>query len=274
MTDASDRITPVIDFDHDLAGLFDLDGQVAFVPGGAGGLGEAIAWGLARHGAAVAVAGRDASKADALAAALTNAKHRAAAFTFEATDVASIEHTVATVADLFGRVDILVNCIGIQIEERLGEVTEAAFDRVYATNLKAAMFLGQAVARRQMAARSGGRQIHLLSVRAQLGLRDRGYSAYCATKGGLVMLVKQHAMELAPHGVTVNGVAPTFVYTEMIRHVIERPQFRAEVESRIPLGRIADPKDVVGPVLFFASPASGFVTGQVLYVDGGITASQ
>ena len=88
------------------------------------------------------------------------------------------------------------------------------------------------------------------------------------------MLVKQHAMELAPHQITVNGVAPTFVYTEMIRHVMERPDFRAELERRIPLGRIADPKDVVGPVLFFAAPASGFVTGQILYVDGGITASQ
>ena len=274
MTNASARITPVIDFEQDLAGLFDLTGQVAFVPGGTGGLGEAIAWGLARHGATVAIAGRDKSKAEALAAALTKAKHRAAAFAFEATDVASIERAVAAVADLFGRVDILVNCVGIHIEERLGEVTEEAFDRVYATNLKAAMFLGQAVARRQIAAKRGGRQIHLLSVRAQLALRDRGYSAYCASKGGLVMLVKQHAMELAPHGVTVNGVAPTFVYTEMIRHVMERPEFRTSLEQRIPLGRIADPKDVVGPVLFFAAPASGFVTGQVLYVDGGVTASQ
>ena len=106
------------------------------MPGGTGGLGEAIAWGLARHGATVAIAGRDKSKADCLAAALTNARHRAAAFAFEATDVASIEQAVAAVAELFGRVDILVNCVGIHIEERLGEVTENAFDRAYATNLK------------------------------------------------------------------------------------------------------------------------------------------
>jgi NAD(P)-dependent dehydrogenase (short-subunit alcohol dehydrogenase family) len=136
------------------------------------------------------------------------------------------------------------------------------------------MFLAQAVAKRQVAAGQGGRQIHLLSVRSQLGLRGKGYSAYCSTKGGLVMLVRQHAMELAPHGVTVNGVAPTFVNSEMIQHVYARPEFREEILARIPLGRIADPKDVVGAVLFFASPAAGFVTGQVLYVDGGITASQ
>jgi len=114
----------------------------------------------------------------------------------------------------------------------------------------------------------------LLSVRAQLGLRARGYSAYCSTKGALVMLIKQHAMELAPHGITVNGIAPTFVYTEMIRHVMENPEFRSKLLERIPLGRIADPKDVTGPVLFFVSPGASFVTGQILYVDGGITASQ
>ena len=105
-------------------------------------------------------------------------------------------------------------------------------------------------------------------------MRGKGYSAYCTTKGGLVMLVRQHAMELAPHGITVNGVAPTFVNTEMIQHVYARPEFREAILARIPLGRIADPKDVVGADLLFASPAAGFVTGQVLYVDGGITASQ
>jgi NAD(P)-dependent dehydrogenase (short-subunit alcohol dehydrogenase family) len=270
----ADRITPMLDPSKDLANLFKLGGQVAFVPGGTGGLGEAIAWGLAQAGAAVVVAGRDVEKAKELARALVHAGHRAAAVAFEATDVGEIKRVVDQTAAEFGRIDILVNCIGMQIEQPLAEVTEEAFDRVYETNLKSAMFLAQATARHQTAAGRGGRQIHLLSVRAQLGLRGRGYSAYASTKGGLVMLIKQHALELAPHQVTVNGVAPTFVYTEMIRHVMERPDFRAELERRIPLGRIADPKDVVGPVLFFAAPASGFVTGQILYVDGGITASQ
>jgi NAD(P)-dependent dehydrogenase (short-subunit alcohol dehydrogenase family) len=270
----SERITPLIDFSKDLSNLFDLTGQVVFVPGGTGGLGEAICWGLAQAGAAVAVAGREENKAEELANAIAKAGFRAEPFPFDATNVDAIEQASERVASEFGRIDILVNCIGIQIEQPLGEVTEQAFDRVYQTNLKAAMFLSQAVARHQIAGARGGRQVHLLSVRAQLGLRGRGYSAYASTKGALVMLVKQHALELAPHGITVNGVAPTFVYTEMIRHVMDRPDFRAELERRIPLGRIADPKDVVGPVLFFSSPAAGFVTGQILYVDGGITASQ
>lgn len=271
---APDRITPVIDFTKDLSNLFDLTGQVAFVPGGTGGLGEAICWGLAQAGAAVAIAGRDEKKAAELATSITKAGFHAEPFAFDAMNVEAIERASERVATGFSRIDLLVNCIGIQIEQPLGEVTEEAFDRVYRTNLKAAMFLSQAVARHQIAGGRGGRQVHLLSVRAQLGLRARGYSAYASTKGALVMLVKQHALELAPHGITVNGVAPTFVYTEMIRHVMDRPDFRAELERRIPLGRIADPKDVVGPVLFFSSPAAGFVTGQILYVDGGITASQ
>lgn len=268
------RITPKIDFELELGGLFDLAGKTAFLPGGYGGLGEAIAWGLAQRGAKVAIAGRDRKKAAALATDLKDAGHDALALALDATQIADIRRTVDNVVAAFGTVDILVNCIGTQIEERLTDVTEGAFDRVYAVNLKSAMFLAQAVAKAQIAKGRGGRQMHLLSVRAQLALRDRGYSAYASTKGGLVMLIKQHAMELAPHRITVNGIAPTFVYTEMIRHVMENPKFRRELFRRIPLGRIADPKDVVGPALFFASPASDFVTGQILYVDGGITASQ
>ncbi|MGF1611106.1 MAG: SDR family NAD(P)-dependent oxidoreductase [Kiloniellales bacterium] len=268
------KITPVIDFEEELTGLFDLKGKVAFVPGGYGGLGEAIAWGLALQGAKVAVCGRSAEKAERLARALGDAGHQAIGLQLDTTSVEHIGQVVDRVVERAGGLDILVNCVGLQREEPLLEVTEEAFDEVYRVNLKSAMFLAQAAARHQIAAGRGGRQVHLLSVRAQLGLRDRGYSAYCSTKGGLAMLIKQHAMELAPKGITVNGVAPTFVYTEMIRHVMERPAFRQQLIERIPLGRIADPKDVVGPVLFFCAPASGFVTGQTLYVDGGITASQ
>ncbi len=268
-------ITPELDAGQSLAGMFDLAGLVAFIPGGYGGLGEAIAFGLAMHGAHVVIGGRDMAKADALAKKIHQASAiEASAVALDVTDVSTIPGAVDQVIARFGRLDALVNCVGMQIEQPLTEVTEAAFDRVYQTNLKSAMFLAQAAAKVQIAAGRGGRQIHLLSVRSQLAIRGKGYSAYTATKGGLVMLVKQHAMELAPHGITVNGVAPTFVNTEMIRHVYERPEFKKEILARIPLGRIADPSDVVAPVLFFAAPASAFVTGQILYVDGGITASQ
>jgi gluconate 5-dehydrogenase len=267
-------ITPRIDFTRELAGFHDLRGQAAFVPGGYGGIGEAIAWALAMAGASVMIAGRSAAHAEKLAALLRAAGHAAQGVAMDARALADIRTATDATVDAFGRLDILVNCIGIQCEQRLLEVTEDAYDDVYRVNLKAAMFLAQAAARRQIDGGRGGRQVHLLSVRSQLGLRDRGYSAYCSTKGALVMLVRQHAMELAPERITVNGVAPTFVHTELIRHVMDDPAFRQRLLDRIPLGRIADPKDVAGPVLFFCAPASGFVTGQVLYVDGGITASQ
>jgi len=269
-----ESITPVIDFKAELDGLFRLDGKVAYLPGGYGGLGEAIAWGLAGSGARIVVSGRNAQKAERLAHSLREAGYEAAGITLDAESVDSIRRSVDAVCDLFGRFDILMNCVGIHREERILEVSEEAYDEVYRVNLKSAMFLGQAAARRQIEFGNGGKQVHLLSVRAQLGLRARGYSAYCSTKGGMAMLIKQHAMELAPDGVTVNGVAPTFVYTEMIRHVMENPAFRQGLLERIPLGRIADPKDVVGPAQFFCAPASDFITGQTLYVDGGITASQ
>ena len=269
-----DRITPTIDFATELTDIFDMRDKVVFMPGGYGGIGEAIAWALALAGAHVIVAGRDAGKAKGLAAALSERGLAADGIAMDIESLSSIRVAVDSVADHHGRIDVLVNCVGIQREEPLLEVSEEAYDEVYRVNLKGAMFLAQAVAKHQTAGGKGGRQVHLLSVRAQLGLRDRGYSAYCSTKGALVMLIKQHAMELARNRITVNGVAPTFVYTEMIRHVIENPEFRKQLLERIPLGRIADPKDVVGPVMFFCSDAAAFVTGQIMYVDGGITASQ
>ena len=268
------RIAPVLDPATDLSALFDMRDKVVLMPGGYGGIGEAIAWGLALAGAHVTVAGRQADRARQLAGALAGHELAADGVAMDVESVESIRDAVETVVERRGRIDVLVNCVGIQREEPLLDVTEEAYDEVYRVNLKAAMFLAQAVARHQIAAGNGGRQVHLLSVRAQLGLRDRGYSAYCSTKGGMVMLIRQHAMELAREGITVNGVAPTFVYTDMIRHVMENPEFRNQLLERIPLGRIADPRDVVGPVMFFCSEASGFVTGQIMYVDGGITASQ
>jgi gluconate 5-dehydrogenase len=254
--------------------LFDLSGKVAFIPGGSGGIGEAVAHGLAARGARIAVAGRHPDRAMSVAREMEQAGYNARGFGLDVRWPGEIRDVVAQVLDEMGGLDILVNCVGLQMEEPLLDVTEAAFDSVYSVNLKAAMFLGQAVARHQVAAGLGGRHVHLLSVRSRLGLRGRGYSSYVASKGGLATLICQHAVELAPYGITVNGVAPTFVRTEMARPYLEDDEFRGALEARIPLGRIAEPSDIVGPVTFFVSPAAGFVTGQVLYVDGGITASQ
>jgi NAD(P)-dependent dehydrogenase (short-subunit alcohol dehydrogenase family) len=254
--------------------LFDLRGKVAFIPGGYGGIGEAVAREFAARGARVAIAGRHPDRAVALARELAAGGSDSCGLGFDACRPGEIRDAVTHVVDAMGGLDILVNCVGTQIEEPLLEVTEAAFDSVSSVNLKAAMFLGQAVARHQVAAGSGGSHVHLLSVRSRLGLRGRGYASYVASKGGLAALICQQAVELAPHAITVNGVAPTFVRTELVRDYLEDAEFRAALEARIPLGRIAEPRDIVGAVTFFVSPAASFVTGQVLFVDGGITASQ
>lgn len=267
-------MTADIDYPRALAAQFRLDGQVAFVPGGYGGIGEAVCWGLALAGATPVIVGRSAEKADALASAICSANLRADAIVADVENVESLRSAVDQAHEKHGRLDLLVNCVGIQREELLADVSEEKFDEIYRVNLKAAMFVAQACALHQVAGDRGGAQVHLLSVRAQLGMRARGYSAYCATKGALVMLIKQHALELAPHRIRVNGVAPTVVETEMAQHWLDNETTRRYLLERIPLGRVAAPADIVGPVLFLCAPAAAFVTGQVVYVDGGITASQ
>jgi NAD(P)-dependent dehydrogenase (short-subunit alcohol dehydrogenase family) len=251
-----------------------LAGKVAFIAGGTGVIGEAIARGFARAGAQVAVGGPEDDRLREVTNDLVRSGADVRAVPFDARSVKDIARAVDDVCDGFGRCDILVNSVGIHREQLLLEATEESYDSVIALNLKAAMFLGQAVARRQVQTAKGGKQVHLLSVRASLALMGKGYSAYTASKGGLAMLVKQHAVELAPYGINVNGVAPTFVNSEMAQHVLKDPVASAKLFARIPLGRIAEAEDVVGPTLFFCGPGSEFITGQILYVDGGLTACQ
>jgi NAD(P)-dependent dehydrogenase (short-subunit alcohol dehydrogenase family) len=255
-------------------GVAPLAGKVAFIAGGTGVIGEAVARGFARAGAQVAVGGPEDARLREVSEALAKNGADVRAVPFDARSVKDIGRAVDAVCDHFGRCDILVNSVGIHREQLLLDATEESYDSVIALNLKAAMFLGQAVARRQVQQGQGGKQVHLLSVRASLALMGKGYSAYTASKGGLAMIVKQHAVELAPHRINVNGVAPTFVKSEMAMHVLNDPVASAKLFERIPLGRVADPEDVVGPTLFFCGPASDFVTGQILYVDGGLTACQ
>jgi NAD(P)-dependent dehydrogenase (short-subunit alcohol dehydrogenase family) len=250
---------------------FQLGGKVALVTGGYGGIGVAVCRGLIQSGARVAVAGHNAAKA---AACIESLGADAYAAIFDSLSVDETRAMVEDVAGHFGRIDILINCVGLNREEKAEDATEAQFDHVIDVNLKSAMFQAQAAARVMIRQGGGGKQVHIGSVRTLLALRGHGYAAYCASKGGLAILCKQLAAEWALHRINVNVVAPTFVRTEQVAHMLADKQFYDALVARIPLGRIAEPDDVWYAVLFFISSASDFVTGQTLYLDGGITATQ
>ena len=272
---AEDTTRP--DYARLLAGQASLAGRVAFVPGGYGGIGEAIAWGLALAGARVAVAGRDRVKAEAFAARLGAAGHDAIGVAMDAHSLPDIRVAVDGVAGRFGGLDLLVNCVGIQREERHADVSEAAFDEVAQVNLKAAMFMSQTAARHQVAAiaagRPAGRQVHLLSVRAQLGVRDRGYSAYCATKGALIQLAKVMAADHAVQNIRVNTLSPGAVETRRMVLRFGDMQTARQVSGPLHLlKRLGQPDEIAAAAIFLASDASSFMTGADLLVDGGYTA--
>ena len=253
---------------------FRLDGKLALVTGGYGGIGEVVCRGRAAAGATVAICGHDAGKSEACAASIGRNGGNAFATAFDARSVDDTRRMVDDVVRHFGRLDILVNCVGLNREEKAEEATEEMFDHVVDVNLKGAMFQAQAAARHMIRQGEGGKQVHIGSVRTLLALRGRGYAAYCASKGGLAILCKQLAAEWAPHRINVNVVAPTFVRTQQVAHMLSDQQFYDTLVARIPLGRIAEPQDVWHAVLFFVSSASDFITGQTLYLDGGITATQ
>lgn len=256
---------------HD-QGSMDLRGRVALIVGGYGAIGTAISRSLAAARAATAIAGRDGDQACALARRLKQGGYIAEGFELDASNTLRTRELAALLVRHYGSIDILVNCLGFNKEQSLFEVTEEAFDKVYCRTLRAGMFLSQAVAAQQVASGKGGSHIHLLSVGSSIGFRDRGYSSFCAAKGGLAVLLKQHATELGPHGITVNGVAPGRVRTQKNGKALEDPATLQRAIADIPLGRLATPSDVASAVYFLASGLSRFVTGQILYIDGGLTA--
>ena len=260
---------------NDLAEWFSLRDQVVLVAGGYGGIGEAVCRACATLGARVAVAGSKEDAAKRLAAALDPSGGRTFGVGFDARDVSSIQAMTETVAGCWGRLDVLVNCIGGNVrEERASDVTEAGWNEVLRLNLTSAMFLSQAAAKHMIAGGRGGRQVHIGSVRSLLALRNRGFAAYCAGKAGLVVLAKQLAAEWAPEKITVNVISPTFVRTPQGERFLQDPAFLQGVIARIPVGRIGETSDVVAAVVYLASPAASFMTGQTLYLDGGLTATQ
>jgi NAD(P)-dependent dehydrogenase (short-subunit alcohol dehydrogenase family) len=248
---------------------FDVAGKVALVTGAARGLGQACALALAEAGAHVALGLRDVATGGPLVDAIRGLGRRALALQLDVTRLDQIAGAVADAERALGRIDILVNNAGIGPPAPAEDVTEESFDRTVAVNLKGTFFVSQAVGR-VMKETGGGRIINLSSQAGFVALPTE--SVYCMTKAAIAHLTKCLAVEWAPHGINVNAVAPTFIRTPGTAKWLEDEAFHADLLSRIPLGRVGEPPDVAGAVVFLASPAAAMITGATLMIDGGWTA--
>jgi NAD(P)-dependent dehydrogenase (short-subunit alcohol dehydrogenase family) len=256
--------------------LFDLTGRVAVIPGGGGAIGSAIARGLADAGAAVAVAGRSQERVDEAARSIVSSGGTALAISADATRADESQRMIdETVAGL-GRVDIIVNSIGGgagDVLHNAEEYPETDWDWIMELNVRSTLLPTQAAVRQMITQGDGGRVLNISSVRGQLGI-DAGYSAYVAAKGAIDSLTRQWATEWAKHGISVNAISPTFVDTPQVASLLGDPEFKAGIVSRIPIGRVGATDDLLGAALLFCTAASSFITGQILTIDGGLTATQ
>lgn len=256
--------------------IFSLEGHVALVPGGGGAIGSAVAAALAGAGAKVVVAGHHLDAVEAAAEAVRAAGGDAIAVAMDATQEADAERAVEAAVDRYGKLDLVVNCVGGGAGKVLFDAQaypRDAWDWIFELNVRAVLVPTQAAVRQMIAQGEGGRIVNISSVRSLLGI-NAGYSAYVAAKGAIESLTRQWATEWAKHGIRVNGIRPTFVDTPQVAMLLGDPAFKAGVVSRIPLGRVGDTDDLTGAVVFLLSDAAGFITGQTLGLDGGLTATQ
>lgn len=255
---------------------FRLDGRVAFVSGGGGAIGSAIALALASAGARIVVGDISQERSDASARAIESAGSECLAMAADIADPTQAERLIQRAVGRFGRLDIIVNAVGggagkVIFDAEAYPLKE--WDWIFDLNLRSTLVATQAAVKAMIQSGHGGHVLNISSVRAQLGI-NTGYSAYVAAKGAVSSLTRQWATEWAKYGITVNAIAPTFVDTPQVAMLLDDPAFKADVVNRIPLKRVGETGDLVGAALFFTSDASSFVTGQILTIDGGLTATQ
>jgi 2-deoxy-D-gluconate 3-dehydrogenase len=252
---------------------FRLDDQVAIVTGAGRGMGRTFSIALAHASADVVVTelpGRE-GDAEETAAEVRAAGRRALVISLDVTQIPSIKAMVEQVVDVWGRIDVLVNNAGINIRQFAVDVTEDAWERIVSVNQKGVFFCAQAVGQHMIERGKGGK---IINVASQIGLvGDQQRAVYCATKAAVINLTRVLALEWASHAINVNAIAPTYVRTPLVEVLVQDKDVHESILRRIPLGRMAEPEDIAGAVVFLASPASDFVTGHTLAVDGGWTAA-
>jgi gluconate 5-dehydrogenase len=248
---------------------FKLDGKVALVTGGSKGIGLAMACALGIHGAHVVIASR---KAEELQTVVDVIKNQGLDFSWVQADVTKKEQVhdmIDNIIECHGKLDILVNNAGMNIRKPLIEVEEDDWDQVINTNLKGIFFVGQAAAK-QMIKQKNGKIINISSILGGIGMPSQ--TSYAASKGGINQLTKVWASELSPYNINVNAIAPAYIKTPMTSPWLQDEERYKQIVQNTMMKRIGEVEDVAGPVVFLASDASNYVTGHILYVDGGWTA--
>jgi gluconate 5-dehydrogenase len=252
--------------------LFDLTGKIALVTGASSGLGAQFAKTLAGQGANLAILARRVERLEATKREIENEFGvEVLALPCDVLDVAQIKTTVAAIKEHFGRIDILVNNAGTARSVAAEEQSDEDWKAVIDTNLNAVYYVAREVGR-VMKAQGYGKIVNLGSIHSAVAMRGSGLSAYCASKGGVLMLTKELANEWAKDGITVNAIGPAYFPSEMTGHVIENEDFLKLVEISCPMGRPGRTGELDGALIYFASDASSYTTGQILWIDGGWTA--
>ncbi len=252
------------------AKLFDLSGCTALVTGSSRGLGYAMAQGLGRAGADLVLNGSDRGRVQTAANTLRAEGLTVHEAPFDVTDEAAVIAGFTHLDALGVEVDVLFNNAGIQMRKLIVDVSAADWHRVLDTNLTSAFLVGREAARRMIARHRGGKVINIGSLTSALARATT--APYTAAKGGIKMLTQAMAAEWAEHGIQVNAIGPGYMQTEMTQPLVDDPRFDGWVKSRTPSRRWGTPDDLIGTAIYLSSRASGYVNGQIIYVDGGMLA--
>jgi NAD(P)-dependent dehydrogenase (short-subunit alcohol dehydrogenase family) len=256
-----------------MTALFDLSDRVAIVTGAARGLGRELAKGLAAHGARVVPCDIDVDGAKATAESINKGGGTATAAHVDVADAGSCDELVRQAVSTFGRVDVLVNDAAIDIVEPIEQITDGAWDRVLGVDLSGVLYMSRAVVKHLLDAGRGGSIVNISSIASSIAIP--GLGAYSAAKGGVNQLTRVMAIELAPRGIRVNAIAPGYLENIMqgLGGEHAKPETEQRIQSRTPMRRRAKLQELVGPVVFLASDAASYITGAILYVDGGYSAA-